>query len=212
MHIGQGYTGAAHASASEDRSRVPEVQAGSSVQDDAGRVSDRALPVLSSSSLHHRPSAGASVPSRAVVAHRAAPMFLVNASVAGACGALSGVVGKLAVESARVPLLVRSGGLYLQLDLATMEMVQAVVPWLLRIFLFLMNAVLTASMWRFYLKALSQGPTPVCQILNTGTNFVVSAVTGLVLFSEEVTLMWGVGALLIVIGLALVVSDPQVSV
>lgn len=152
------------------------------------------------------------MPSRVVAAHRAAPMFLVNASVAGACGALSGVVGKLAVESSRVPSLVRSGGLYLQLDLATMEMVQAVVPWLLRIVFFLMNAILTGSMWRFYLKALSQGPTPVCQILNTGTNFVVSALAGLVFFEEEVTPMWGAGALLIVLGLALVVSDPQVSV
>ncbi|KPA84818.1 hypothetical protein ABB37_01296 [Leptomonas pyrrhocoris] len=146
------------------------------------------------------------------VLRRAAPVFLLNASLAGVCGALSGVVGKLAVESARVPSLVRAGAAFLQLDAQTTETVQAVVPWLLRLLFFLLNAVLTGSMWRFYLKALSQGPTPVCQILNTGTNFVVSAFAGLVFFAEEVTPMWGVGALLIVLGLALVVSDAQVTV
>ncbi|GET91577.1 hypothetical protein, conserved [Leishmania tarentolae] len=170
------------------------------------------MPVASSCPSNSRPPTAASAPSRVVRAHRAAPMFLAHASIAGACGALSSVVGKLAVESARVPSLVRRGGLYLQLDLATMEMVQTIVPWLLRLFFFVMNAILTGSMWRFYLKALSQGPTPVCQILNTGTNFVVSALAGLVLFEEEVTPMWGTGALLIVLGLALVVSDPQVGV
>ncbi|KAG5496294.1 hypothetical protein JKF63_02595 [Porcisia hertigi] len=148
--------------------------------------------------------------SRILATHGSQPMFLVNASLAGVCGALSSVVGKLAVESARVPLLVRSGGLYLKLDVATLEMVEAVVPWLVRIFFFLMNALLTATMWRFYLKALSQGPTPVCQILNTGMNFVVSALAGLVFFAEEVTPMWAAGALSIILGLALVVSDPKV--
>ncbi|KAG5470639.1 hypothetical protein LSCM1_01885 [Leishmania martiniquensis] len=175
------------------------------------RIFGDTMPVTSPS-RNPRPLARASVPSRVAGTHRAVPTFFVNASIAGVCGALSGVVGKLAVESARVPLLVEWGGRYLQLDRAAMEMVQAVAPWLLRILCFLMNVFLTASMWRFYLKALSQGPTPVCQILNTGTNFVVSALAGLVLFAEEVTPMWGAGALLIVLGLALVVSDPQVSV
>jgi uncharacterized membrane protein len=143
---------------------------------------------------------------------RTTPTFLINASLAGACGALSGAVGKLAVESASVPSLVRAGAVRLHLDAQTTERVQAVVPWLLRLVFLGLNAMLTGSMWRFYLKALSQGPTPVCQILNTGTNFVVSAFAGLVFFAEEVTPMWGVGALLIVMGLSLVVSDPQVIV
>lgn len=155
--------------------------------------------------------ATAATPHRAVL-RRTAPVFLLNASLAGACGALSGVVGKLAVESARVPSLVRGGAAALNLDAQTTAMVQAVVPWLLRLIFFGLNALLTGSMWRFYLKALSQGPTPVCQILNTGTNFVVSAFAGLVFFAEEVSPMWGAGALLIIMGLALVVSDPQVGV
>lgn len=173
-------------------------------------ISGHSSQVPSSSLPHTLEDATTATPHRAVL-RRTAPLFLVNASLAGACGALSGVVGKLAVESARVPTLVRTGSLYLHLDAHTTETVQAVVPWLLRIAFFVLNAVLTGSMWRFYLKALSQGPTPVCQILNTGTNFVVSAFAGLVFFAEEVTPMWGAGALLIVMGLALVVSDPQVT-
>lgn len=166
------------------------------------------------SSASHPPSlvdATAATP-RSATRRRNAPMFLINASFAGACGALSGVVGKLAVESARVPSLVRASAATLRLDPQTTAIAQAVVPWLMRLLFFVLNAVLTGSMWRFYLKALSQGPTPVCNILNTGTNFIVSAFAGLLFFAEEVTPVWGAGALLIVLGLALVVSDPQVGV
>ncbi|KAK7198146.1 hypothetical protein NESM_000771200 [Novymonas esmeraldas] len=209
----QRQTGSAHVPAAEERRRPSESASHVPGRHNARLGFDDAAPALSSSSPPPSPPpAEASVPPHAAPVGRVAPMFFLNASIAGACGALSGVVGKLAVESARVPSLVRSGGAYLQLDPATMESVQAVVPWVLRVAFFLMNAVLTGSMWRFYLKALSQGPTPVCQILNTGTNFVVSALAGLVFFAEEVTLMWGAGALLIVCGLALVVSDPSVGV
>ncbi|CAD2216178.1 hypothetical protein AGDE_05530 [Angomonas deanei] len=83
------------------------------------------------------------------------------------------------------------------------------VSWILRVVSFVGNAMLTGQMWRYYIKALSLGPTPVCSIINTGTNFAVSAFMGLVLFGEEVNYTWACGALLVVIGLAIVVTDPH---
>lgn len=195
--------GATHSNAAATAAAIEE-------HDTHVAIPSHSSPVSRSSQPPTLDDATAATPHRAVL-RRTAPVFLVHASLAGACGALSGVVGKLAVESSRVPSLVHSGASYLELNAQTTEAVQAIVPWLLRLVFFLLNAMLTGSMWRFYLKALSQGPTPVCQILNTGTNFVVSAFAGLVFFAEEVTPLWGVGALLIVMGLALVVSDPQVS-
>lgn len=85
------------------------------------------------------------------------------------------------------------------------------LPYLLRVLFFLANAFFTAQMWRWYLKALSLGPTPVCQIINTGMNFAVSAFVGLVVFGEQVTLTWACGALFVVLGLAIIVTDPHVS-
>lgn len=142
------------------------------------------------------------------------PLFFLHAALAGVCGALSGVVGKAAVEATRVPLLAAAAIASLRPGAppedAAVQQLQLVVSWLLRLLLFLLNAVFTGAMWRFYLKALAQGSTPVCQILNTGTNFIVSAIAGLVFFGEAVTLLWACGALLTVVGLALVVTDPAV--
>lgn len=112
--------------------------------------------------------------------------FVVYAMTAGMFGALSGAVGKMSVTS----------------DL--------VIESYLRVLLFLFNGVCTAQMWRYYLKALSLGPTPTCQILNTGTNFVVSALLGLAVFDETVNQMWVFGAICVAAGMGIIASDPGV--
>ncbi|CCW60407.1 unnamed protein product [Phytomonas sp. EM1] len=148
--------------------------------------------------------------------------YIVCACLAGACGALSGVVGKLAVTSTNAPALA-------DYTLKTLEFYNAYLPisgvsstirsermvsvlsWLLRSVFFIANAFFTGQMWRYYLKALSAGSTPVCQILNTGTNFAVSAFIGILFFLEEVNVMWVCGALMVLAGLALIVMDPRAS-
>lgn len=114
--------------------------------------------------------------------------FVLYAMMAGTFGALSGAVGKLSV---------------------TDELTLGV---LFRVLFFASNGLFTAQMWRYYLKALSLGPTPTCQILNTGTNFAVSATLGLWLFGETVNALWMAGAVCVAVGLALIVSDPQAPV
>ncbi|EPY33474.1 hypothetical protein STCU_02200 [Strigomonas culicis] len=141
----------------------------------------------------------------------ATSLFFLYASIAGACGALSGSMGKLAVAAEGVPALSQRllDGLHLDLAPDRRDALVYVLPLLLRVLCFVSNALLTGQMWRYYIKALALGPTPVCSILNTGTNFAVSAFVGITLFGEEVNLMWASGAVLVLVGLALVVMDPQ---
>lgn len=144
-------------------------------------------------------------------------LFIFYASLAGICGALSGIVGKVAVASTSVVEVAKYMGwgnaTSFSLESSqqtTGESSTDVVWWILlslRVLFFASNAFFTAQMWRYYIKSLALGPTPVCQIINTGTNFAVSAFFGILFFGEEVTTTWAAGALMVVIGLGLVVSS-----
>eukprot|EP00758_Cryptobia_borreli_P006053 Tbor_TRINITY_DN5067_c1_g1::TRINITY_DN5067_c1_g1_i1::g.14229::m.14229 len=109
--------------------------------------------------------------------------YMFYAMLAGCFGGLSGVVGKLSVGD------------------------DFTLGFLLRAVLFSLNGVFTAQMWRYFLKALSRGPTPVCHIVNTGVNFVVSAVCGVIIFQETISFMWMCGAVLVAIGLTIIATD-----
>lgn len=107
-------------------------------------------------------------------------MFLFFAALAGACGALSGIFGKLSVDDSwpfAVPV---------------------------RVVLFSLNIVATSFMWRYYLKALALGPTPIAQMVNTAANFAVTAVVGIGLFGEAVSSLWCIGAALTCVGLSMI--------
>ena len=114
-------------------------------------------------------------------------LFTVNAMAAGCFGGLSGVVGKLSVGD----------------DFSLGVVV--------RVLLFAANALCTAQMWRYFLKALQHGSTPVCTILNTGTNFAVSGICGALLFGEAISALWLTGAAFILAGLTVIATDPTVS-
>jgi multidrug transporter EmrE-like cation transporter len=86
---------------------------------------------------------------------------------------------------------------------------QTVAEGLLRAISFGGNAVATGAMWRYFLKALSLGPTPVAQIINTGVNFAASAFFGILLFGEVVGPLFWVGAATVLLGLALIVKDEN---
>lgn len=144
-------------------------------------------------------------------------LFFVYATLAGACGALSGVVGKVAVSPTAVNTMVQffsgkaSEAVASSSSSSSSSGVAAGLLLILRVVFFASNAFFTGQMWRYYIKSLSLGPTPVCQIINTGTNFAVSALMGIVFFGETVNVMWAVGAFFVVIGLALVVVSTKVA-
>eukprot|EP00744_Colponema_vietnamica_P022356 GILI01032092.1.p1 GENE.GILI01032092.1~~GILI01032092.1.p1 ORF type:complete len:154 (+),score=26.05 GILI01032092.1:50-463(+) len=121
-----------------------------------------------------------------IVRSNAQWQFTLYAMAAGMFGGLSGGVGKMSVS-----------------DTYTLGII-------VRILFFAANGVCTAQMWRYFLKALSLGPTPVCQVINTGTNFAVSALLGILFFGEEITAMWLAGAAMVVAGLAIIATDPNI--
>ncbi|KAG8343063.1 hypothetical protein TRVL_06111 [Trypanosoma vivax] len=137
--------------------------------------------------------------------------YLPKAALAGLFGAASATLGKLAVTGSESDSFATAISPIMDLLGAPSSgsYWAAGVPVVFRIVLLGANAFCTAQMWRWYVKALSQGPTPVCQIVNTGMNFVASALLGFVVFQELVTLTWFGGALLVAVGLTLVVMDAE---
>jgi hypothetical protein len=56
-------------------------------------------------------------------------------------------------------------------------------------------------MWTLFTKALAQGnSTTQVSIINTGSNFVVTALLGFIIFSENLPPLWWLGAALLVAG------------
>lgn len=126
------------------------------------------------------------------------------ASLAGVCGALSGVVGKASVTTSSVGSFLG----YFGFDVEG-EGRWYYATWGLRLLFLLLNIFFTAQMWRYFLKALAVGSTPVCQIISSSVNFSLSAIMGILFFEEKITLLWGYGAVCIVIGLGMVVSSVK---
>ncbi|KAH9578780.1 hypothetical protein LSM04_004489 [Trypanosoma melophagium] len=180
---------------------------------DANTLTGSEKPTLTNNQQSHVPEE-----KQKLISSKTDRIFFFYASLAGTFGALSAVVGKLAVMKDSGDALTELTTTILSFfgihDINNNSNSNStwihVMPMLLfgvRGLLFASNAFFTAQMWRWYLKALSCGPTPVCQIVNTGMNFAISAFLGLVVFHEEVTLLWAIGALLVVMGLAVVVTD-----
>lgn len=192
------------AASTPSQTTMPRQRRASPSKSDAAprRTTTTTTTATSTTTSKHTTAAGAA---------SASSLFFLYASIAGACGALSGSMGKLAVATEGVPALSQRllNGLQLDLAPAFQAVLVTYMPLLLRVLCFVANALLTGQMWRYYIKALALGPTPVCSILNTGTNFAVSAFVGITLFGEDVNLMWACGAVLVLVGLALVVMDPH---
>lgn len=145
---------------------------------------------------------------------RIASEFFMFASLAGICGAMSSVAGKMAVMTDFIPHAIDNTATYFGFHVRKNEegilmSVLATLPLLVRLVLFCSNLVFTTQMWRFYIKSLALGPVPVAQIVNTGVNFGVSALMGFLFFHEEITLLWASGAILVIIGLAIVVDGQS---
>ncbi|XP_048756155.2 transmembrane protein 42-like [Ostrea edulis] len=76
---------------------------------------------------------------------------------------------------------------------------------LLRILFFAMIFVCNGLMWTFFTKSLQFcSSTAEATVTNTASNFLVSALMGVALFNETLTLRWWMGASLIVLGLLLI--------
>jgi uncharacterized membrane protein len=121
--------------------------------------------------------------------------FVKHAVASGACAAVTGVFAKLTTtfhSSSSSSLL-----LYIE-----------------RAIFLLLNVAFNSVMWILFTKALRNSTNSVSPMLiNTATNFIATAVFGWLLFDEQLSVQWCIGAALMVAGNYLVstssASDKQ---
>jgi drug/metabolite transporter (DMT)-like permease len=64
-----------------------------------------------------------------------------------------------------------------------------------------LNLIFNGIMWALFTKALARGTsTTQVSILNTSSNFMITAILGWMIFSESLPPLWFVGAALLVVG------------
>ncbi|KAJ4270488.1 hypothetical protein NW762_002175 [Fusarium torreyae] len=120
-------------------------------------------------------------------------MFFAVAS--GACAAFNGVFAKLTTTHLTTNL---SNSIASLLGLSSHE---DIVEYIVRGIFFVLNLTFNGVMWALFTQALARGTsTTQVSILNTSTNFMVTAVLGALIFSEALPPLWWAGAALLVVG------------
>ncbi|TQS39132.1 hypothetical protein Golomagni_00343 [Golovinomyces magnicellulatus] len=70
-----------------------------------------------------------------------------------------------------------------------------------RLIFFVLNLILNGIMWTLFTRALARGTsTTRVSILNTTSNFMMTAALGWVIFSETLPALWFVGAAFLIVG------------
>lgn len=73
-----------------------------------------------------------------------------------------------------------------------------------------LNLVFNGVMWTLFTKALARGhSTTQVSIMNTSSNFFITAMLGLVIFSESLPPLWWVGAGFLVVGNVIIGSNDE---
>lgn len=75
---------------------------------------------------------------------------------------------------------------------------------------FALNLVFNGVMWTLFTQALARGhSTTQVSIMNTSSNFVITALAGFLIFSESLPPLWWVGAALLVAGNVIIGSKDE---
>ncbi|KAF4469078.1 Transmembrane 42 [Fusarium albosuccineum] len=120
-------------------------------------------------------------------------MFFAVAS--GACAAFNGVFAKLTTTQLTTTLSTKIA------DLLGLSSAENIVEYAVRGLFFVLNLTFNGVMWTLFTKALARGTsTTQVSIMNTSTNFMVTAFLGAVIFSEVLPPLWWAGAALLVAG------------
>lgn len=73
-----------------------------------------------------------------------------------------------------------------------------------------LNLIFNGVMWALFTKALARGnSTTQVSIMNTSSNFFITAILGLVIFSEDLPPLWWVGATFLVAGNVIIGSKDE---
>ncbi|KAG8668997.1 hypothetical protein FPOAC2_08305 [Fusarium poae] len=120
-------------------------------------------------------------------------MFFAVAS--GACAAFNGVFAKLTTTQLTTNL---SNSIASLMGLSSHK---DIIEYLVRGTFFVLNLTFNGVMWTLFTQALARGTsTTQVSILNTSTNFMVTALLGALIFSEVLPPLWWAGAALLVAG------------
>lgn len=73
-----------------------------------------------------------------------------------------------------------------------------------------LNLIFNGIMWTLFTQALAKGnSTTQVSIINTSSNFMITALLGLIIFSESLPPLWWVGAALLVAGNVIIGSQDE---
>ncbi|KAK7742487.1 hypothetical protein SLS63_000051 [Diaporthe eres] len=130
--------------------------------------------------------------------------WMVLAVASGACAAFNGVFAKLTTGDATVSFAQGIAGFF-HLDSA-----EGFVEYIVRAVFFGLNLLFNGVMWALFTKALARGnSTTQVSIMNTSSNFFITAMLGLVIFSEDLPPLWWVGAAFLVAGNVIIGSKDE---
>ncbi|KAI0197566.1 hypothetical protein F4808DRAFT_293765 [Astrocystis sublimbata] len=121
--------------------------------------------------------------------------WMVYAVASGACAAFNGVFAKLTTNDLTGTIARGiSSGLGIHGGDKVLELT-------VRCTFFALNLIFNGVMWTLFTQALSKGhSTTQVSIMNTSTNFMITALLGFAIFSEALPPLWWVGATLLVAG------------
>ncbi|KAL8857465.1 MAG: hypothetical protein Q9178_005959 [Gyalolechia marmorata] len=122
--------------------------------------------------------------------------WLALAAASGACAAFNGVFAKLSTTTQLTTSWSSaiSSSLHLSSD-------NKLIEFIIRGSFFLLNLAFNALMWALFTSALTRASsTTRVSIINTSSNFLITALLGLMIFSEKLPPLWWVGAAGLVVG------------
>ncbi|KAJ4301443.1 hypothetical protein N0V90_003535 [Kalmusia sp. IMI 367209] len=121
--------------------------------------------------------------------------WLVLAIASGACAAFNGVFAKLTTTELTASW---SSSISQGLSLSPSN---KVVEFGIRGLFFGLNLIFNAVMWGLFTRALTLASSTVrVSVINTSANFMITAILGLLIFSESLPGLWWLGAALLVAG------------
>ncbi|KAM5348418.1 hypothetical protein ACJ41O_008242 [Fusarium nematophilum] len=122
--------------------------------------------------------------------------WIFFAVASGACAAFNGVFAKLTTTTLTTSLSKWVA------NILGLSSVEDIIDYVVRAKLFfVLNLTFNGVMWTLFTQALARGTsTTQVSILNTSTNFMVTALLGVVIFSETLPPLWWAGAALLVVG------------
>ncbi|KAI1734012.1 hypothetical protein F4680DRAFT_439755, partial [Xylaria scruposa] len=133
--------------------------------------------------------------------------WIVYAVASGACAAFNGVFAKLTTNDLTAHIARGISGVL------GLEGSDRVLEIIVRCIFFGLNLVFNGVMWTLFTQALAKGnSTTQVSIMNTSTNFMITALLGFAIFAEALPPLWWVGATLLVAGNVIIGRKDEGSV